>query len=157
MARQPFDDAWLATVTARGHTRIIADSGREDGATGDSPGRMEGDVVGPDGAQAEKAFLATVRALARAHGWLCYHTYRSARSEKGFPDLVLTNGHAVIFAELKTQKGKLTKEQATWVSLLMSTALVEVYVWRPSDTAIIAKRLSCTRHPFGGKPETDVS
>lgn len=39
----------------------------------------------------------------------------------------------VIFAELKTRTGKLTPEQATWLSVLRQTGCVEVYEWRPAD------------------------
>ena len=39
----------------------------------------------------------------------------------------------VIFAELKKQTGKLTQEQATWLSVLRQTGLVETYLWRPVD------------------------
>jgi hypothetical protein len=45
-----------------------------------------------------------------------------------------------IFAELKTEKGKMSKEQEDWgVALIASGA--EWYLWRPSDMDDITKVL----------------
>lgn len=93
-------------------------------------------------ADSEKAFLAWIRRLARDHGWLTYHTHRSDRSEPGFPDLVLVR-ECIIFAEVKTNSGKLTQEQHTWLSVLeQASARVDAVVWRPRDRALIAARLT---------------
>lgn len=89
----------------------------------------------------EARFLAQVRRLAHTYGWETYHTYRSDKSELGFPDLVLCNGHEVLIVELKTTRGKLTMPQQQWLSLL-SHAGVETHVWRPQDWPAIAKRLT---------------
>ena len=69
-------------------------------------------------AMPEEALLRHVRALARRCGYLCYHTHDSRKSEEGFPDVVLTNGKDVIFAELKSRTGKLTEAQSLWLELL---------------------------------------
>ncbi len=80
----------------------------------------------------EKTFQAQVEQLARTLGWLCYHTWNSIHSAKGFPDLVLVK-HRVIFAELKrSETGKLTADQQMWIDALKA-ANQEVYVWRPRD------------------------
>jgi len=42
----------------------------------------------------------------------------------------------VIFAELKTDKGKLSEAQAAWIAEL-GAAGAEVYVWRPQDWVTI--------------------
>lgn len=88
----------------------------------------------------EKSFLSRVRRLAKDNGFVCYHTHRSDHSEAGYPDVCLVKGCSLtspgrlIFAELKSAQGKLTKEQALWLDLLRhSVPGVEVYVWRPSD------------------------
>lgn len=87
----------------------------------------------------EADFMSQVRALARRHGWLCYHTRDSRGSDCGFPDLVLVNATRVIFAELKSRSGKLTERQALWLDMLRHTGKVEVYLWRPGDwPAIVA-------------------
>lgn len=90
----------------------------------------------------EGVLLGRVRALAKAHGFLTYHTYRSTRSETGFPDVVLTNGVSLIFAELKTNTGKLTPAQGQWLSLLDHTETVETFIWRPMNWADIVTRLT---------------
>jgi hypothetical protein len=60
----------------------------------------------------------------------------------GFPDLVLAHSRwgQVIFAELKTEIGRLSLLQDKWISVLgkcqdKSELLlgVRVFVWRPSD------------------------
>lgn len=70
--------------------------------------------------------------LASWRGWKSYHTYDSRRSNSGFPDLALWRDHRLIFAELKSEKGKLRPEQEAVLDGLMLTP-AEVYVWRPKD------------------------
>ena len=53
-------------------------------------------------------------------------------SSIGFPDLVLVRNDRTVFAELKTDKGKLSVAQDGWLNLLRGTSN-EVYLWRPSD------------------------
>jgi VRR-NUC domain len=89
----------------------------------------------------EGSLLARVRRLATDNGWLSYHTHDSRRSEYGFPDLVCTDGTAVLMYELKTNTGKLTPEQQRWLSLLEHSGKVEAGVWRPRDFAQITARL----------------
>lgn len=66
----------------------------------------------------EREFLQQLRDLARVFGWLCYHRHDSRRSEPGFPDLLLVRPPSVIFAELKTNVGRLTPAQRTWLEAL---------------------------------------
>jgi hypothetical protein len=79
----------------------------------------------------EVALLNQVRALAHALGWLAYHTHRSDRSEPGYPDLTLVKGGRLIFAELKTERGKTTGPQELWLQAL-TQAGAEVHLWRPT-------------------------
>jgi hypothetical protein len=87
--------------------------------------------------QPESVLLAQVRSLAALYGWRCYHTFDSRRSEPGYPDVTLVRGDRLIFAELKTQRGRLTTVQIEWIELLRLTC-AEVYVWRPADLQLIA-------------------
>ena len=89
------------------------------------------------GGESEQRLLERVRALARHHGWLCYHTHRSDKSEAGFPDLCMTDGSRIIFVELKSATGKLTIEQANWLALLEHTGKVDTRIWRPADWPVI--------------------
>ena len=89
----------------------------------------------------EKDFQQRIIDRAEALGWLVYHTHDSRRSAAGFPDLVLARNDRVIFAEVKTEKGKLSKAQVEWLYALKA-AVDEMYVWRPSDLAIIEKLLA---------------
>ena len=83
-------------------------------------------------ATSERDFQRSVVELAELYGWMIYHTYDSRRSNPGFPDLVMVRDNRVIFAELKTMKGKVTKHQERWLEALAKTQ-VEVRLWRPSD------------------------
>lgn len=85
----------------------------------------------------EQDFQECVVQLAKLYHWACYHTFSSRKSAAGFPDLVLAKRFGddaqLIFAELKTELGKLTDEQAGWISLLSAVPGITVRVWRPSD------------------------
>ena len=89
----------------------------------------------------EKEFLQQVRDLAKLCGWLVYHTYDSRRSPEGFPDLVLVRGNQIIFAELKSERGKARPEQRMWLDALEKVCNVEVHLWRPGDWNEIVERL----------------
>lgn len=78
--------------------------------------------------------------LARLLGWRVAH-FRPAMTAKGwrtpvegdgkgFPDLVLVRGTRLIFAELKSDHGRLSIEQQEWNHWLI-LATPEVYVWTP--------------------------
>lgn len=79
----------------------------------------------------EKQLQQQVIDLARICGWQRrYHTYRSTRSEPGFPDLVLVR-ERIVFLELKTETGKLSPAQRDWLRDL-AAADGETYLVRPS-------------------------
>lgn len=91
----------------------------------------------------EKQLQNAVVKLATYQGWQHYHTWNSFRSVAGFPDLVLAHNdqRRLIFAELKTEKGKMTNAQTGWLHLLgavtdgLPQGRVGVHLWRPSDWA----------------------
>lgn len=82
----------------------------------------------------EAEWQAQVVELAELYGWFVYHTYDSRRSHPGWPDLVLarpTTGE-LIYVELKTDRGRLSDAQRTWLRVL-EDCNQEVHVWRPRD------------------------
>ena len=91
----------------------------------------------------EREFQHTVTALARAYGWIVGFTYDARKSEPGEPDLRMVKPPRVIFAELKTVKGRLTKGrynkaqsrwlpgQNDWSVALSACPGVEYYLWTP--------------------------
>lgn len=90
----------------------------------------------------EGTLLDQVRSLAKRYGWQSYHTHDSRRSEPGYPDLTLCDGTSLLIYELKTNTGKPTEAQQTWLNLLAHTGKVECGIWRPGDLAVIHARLS---------------
>ncbi|HEY3492176.1 MAG TPA: VRR-NUC domain-containing protein [Solirubrobacterales bacterium] len=95
----------------------------------------------------EKEFLECVVALAAFGGWrLVYHTHRSDRSQPGFPDLVLVRPQhgELVFAELKSERGRLSPAQQEWLDGLRRAGQ-EAYLWRPSDMDEIQARLTRRR------------
>lgn len=89
----------------------------------------------------EAEFMRRVIQLARLLGFAVYHTHDSRRSDAGFPDLVLVKPPRVIFAELKSAKGKVRPEQQHWLELLEGCHLIGAYLWRPDDLQMIANIL----------------
>jgi hypothetical protein len=79
-------------------------------------------------------------ALTRYH-WIVYHTRDSRGSRRGYPDLTAAHViHGVIFAELKSERGRLRPEQREWLNTLSHTQ--RTYLWRPSghaDVLAVAK------------------
>ena len=84
----------------------------------------------------ERDWQRTVVKIARKHGWLIQENKFSLYAKPGFPDLVLCRPPDVIFAELKSNKGKLRPEQEDWIENLQACGM-RVYVWRPSDEQLV--------------------
>ena len=82
----------------------------------------------------ERDFREQIRHLCKVFGWKFYFTWLAIHSPKGFPDLVLRSVERkrIIFAELKTEKGKVTPSQQEWHDDLIACGQ-EAYLWRPSD------------------------
>lgn len=98
--------------------------------------------------ETEKQFQAKVIQWARLNGWMHYHTHDARRSPEGFPDLVLVRPPEIIYAELKSERGRETLRQGVWLSTLRACNQ-EVYLWRPSDWPEIEERLRRRRSRFG--------
>lgn len=95
----------------------------------------------------EKDFQQTVWELATRLGWIVGWTHDARKSEPGEPDLRMVHKEQgrVLFIELKSEKGKLTKSrwnkagtrfmpgQEDWAEALNACPGVEYYLFRPSD------------------------
>lgn len=86
----------------------------------------------PDWQMNEKAFMARVVKFASEHGWTEYHTFKSANSAPGFPDLVLARMPVIRVAELKVGGNKPTKDQRWWLDAF-AVAGIPADVWTPDD------------------------
>lgn len=90
----------------------------------------------------EAQFQQQIEQLARGYGYRVYHapdnrpggkSKRVQRVTPGFPDLVAVRPGVLLFAELKTQTGRIRPEQAEWLQLLGTVEGVHTFLWRPSD------------------------
>lgn len=100
----------------------------------------------------ERELQEWVIELAKLRGWKVAH-FRPAKTAKGwrtpmqgdpgFPDLVLARAGRVVFAELKSEKGRLSPGQQGWTEALgrFNPDGQEVYVWRPRDRDLIVEVL----------------
>ena len=74
-----------------------------------------------------------------------YHTWNSQKSEKGFPDIVMSNGTHLIIAEVKRNKphGKVSDEQKNMLDIL-SEHIPLTFLWREDDLDEVYQVLSNT-------------
>lgn len=95
----------------------------------------------------EKEFREQIRDLCKLFGIKFHFTWLAIHSPKGFPDLVLRNleQKRIIFAELKTESGKVTPSQQEWHDDLIECGQ-EAYIWRPSDMEKIVEILRGKNH-----------
>lgn len=106
----------------------------------------------------EDTFKDNVIKIATLYGWHVAH-FRPARmkdgswvtpmqGDRGFPDLVLAKNGWVIFAELKSEKGRIAPEQAAWGVAIRGEgdgSHHRYFVWRPRDMDRIRKTLQMAR------------
>ena len=88
----------------------------------------------------EDQLLTAITEAATLYGWRWHHVRRSDKAlqqgHPGFPDLVLARKGRVLFFELKSEKGQLTKAQAEWEDSLVFPTLYPGHAYmlvRPSD------------------------
>ena len=101
----------------------------------------------------EKQLQGAVVEYARLGGWLVCHTHDSRRSEPGYPDLCMVRDGRLVFAELKSAKGRTTTAQDDWLEALAEVGgCAEVYLWRPDDwsSGRIERCLRDLTPPTGG-------
>jgi len=92
------------------------------------------------GALTEKQWQAQVVELAEHAGWTVHHTFDSRRSRAGWPDLTLLRAPHLVFVELKTETGRVSRHQQDTLTLLRACGQ-EAHVWRPSDLDEVLTRL----------------
>ena len=94
----------------------------------------------------EAAFQSAVVDLALLRGWLAFHVHDARRGlGAGYPDLTLVHPRTgeVIWAELKTHKGRVSQQQQRWLDALAAGGHA-AHVWRPGHlhTGQIARALT---------------
>lgn len=101
----------------------------------------------------EAEFQKAVVTLARRHGFLVNHVYRSKLADgswrttttyKGFPDLTLVKRRRLVFLELKKVGESATVEQRRWIATAQTVPGIEAWVvdatdW-PEVHALITRR-----------------
>ena len=80
----------------------------------------------------EQQFQNTVVAMCKLLDVSCYHPYFSRKSAAGWPDLALCGDNGFLLRELKTEKGRLTRQQKEW-GMRLAQAGINWDVWRPAD------------------------
>lgn len=103
----------------------------------------------------ERQFCYSVAKLARDLGWLVAHVTIPLWGARGLPDLIMVHKgqRRIVFAELKI-RGKLTSEQAEWLSAV-EEAGCEAYIWTPADAQQIAECLAGVAGCGRGKAKGD--
>jgi hypothetical protein len=147
---QPFPHSHRKRWGTLNHAGLRRSPGRTPtGRRGTRPGGTERDQRGNDGRGWHRepssrcqrgAVQEQILTLAAAKGWAAYFTYDSRRSPPGFPDLVLARDR-VIFAELKTLRGRVRPEQLEWLERLRGAG-AETYLWRPAHAREIERVLA---------------
>jgi hypothetical protein len=90
----------------------------------------------------ERELQTAVIECAKLLGWRVMHQ-RPARTlqgwrtplegHAGYPDLTMLRPPRLVFAELKSKKGRVHFDQATWLNGFDAVPGVEQYLWRPAD------------------------
>lgn len=96
--------------------------------------------------ETEREFQRTVVQYARLRNWWVWHDTDSRKNAAGWPDLVLVRDGTLVFAELKSARGRVRPAQAAVLALLEAVAAkaggaVRVCVWRPADWGTIEEVL----------------
>lgn len=99
----------------------------------------------------EADFQSRVIDTAKWCGWMVHHSRpvqdsdgtwsTPIQGDPGLPDLVLARGGVVLLVELKSDKGKPTKDQVKW----LDAAGTWGRLWRPADWPQVLEELSTHR------------
>lgn len=95
----------------------------------------------------ERAFMGQVVRYARLMGWRVFHdeatntarrcsacgaVRRTPRNPAGLPDLILVRRPRLVWAELKSARGRVTPDQRAWIEELRACGQ-DARIWRPDD------------------------
>jgi hypothetical protein len=83
-------------------------------------------------ALSERDLKTNILTLASRMGWAVYHvpmTNMRNGGGRGYPDLTLARDGEVLWMELKTQVGLLTREQGMWMEALPSAHIIRPIDW----------------------------
>lgn len=87
------------------------------------------DLVGDE---SEAHFQSRVVRLAQLLGWKTFHMYDATNSPAGLPDLLLRRPPRLVWAELKSEHGRVRPPQRAFLADLRACGQ-EAYEWRPRD------------------------
>lgn len=96
----------------------------------------------------EREWQRYVVQLARSRRWTVFHVPDSRRTTPGWPDLAMFRVPDFMLVELKTNNGRMSKQQQATVEALALCG-VEVHVWRPQDDTAVRQRLKGPEHTHG--------
>jgi hypothetical protein len=101
--------------------------------------------VGQKWTMSESQLQEAIIELAHLQGWRVMHARKQQGIDKrwrtayggdgvGWPDLCLVSGdrRGIMWVECKSDIGKLTSEQAAWISAIQESG-GSAFVWRPAD------------------------
>lgn len=100
----------------------------------------------------EKEWQGLVVQFARLHGWAVMHHLDSRGTEAGWPDLVLIRPPELLIVELKSERGKVSTAQQSWLDALGACG-IETGIWRPRDEKSVFARLGASRAALHAVPE----
>ncbi|HEY8597104.1 MAG TPA: hypothetical protein VIL85_01660 [Thermomicrobiales bacterium] len=132
-----------ASKRSRGYPHPLVLQVRLAALTDDTPPRLLEPPTPPSLRISEEDFQALVVDLAERFRWLCWHDNDSRRNDAELPDLLLLR-ERLIWRELKTQKGRLSAEQAAWGERLLRGGQ-DWAIWRPQDWGLIVDTLTKER------------
>ena len=92
----------------------------------------------------EREFQRQVVDLARLTGWKIWWVHDSRHSPKGWPDLILARPPKLLALEVKSARGRLTREQDETLTWLAACG-IEAAVVRPSDWEWVVATLTAPR------------
>lgn len=81
----------------------------------------------------EAQYMQQIKDAARALNWRTFHCFNSRRSDKGFPDLLLIRGPNLLTLEVKSERGRVTAEQADWIAAFKQVKYVDAAIARPPN------------------------